>query len=109
MYTMLIVWIIGVTSHAVQGDGFLKQQRYDVRVSVILDLKSDAYEILKTKCNGCHRTKNPAKVFTVDNMDRFSAEIYKQVFVKKRMPKGRENQLTLEEYERLKKWLSQNK
>lgn len=109
MYVILIVWIIRFTSHPVQGDGLLRQQRYDLSVNAVTDLKSDAYEILKTKCNGCHRTRNPAKVFTADNMDRFSAEIYKQVFVKKRMPKGRENQLTLEEYERLKKWLSQNK
>ena len=100
MYAVIVFWVIGFLSTPVPSD-FLK-------VNTILDLKSDAYEILKSKCNGCHQVKNPARVFTLDNMDKFSAVIYKQVFVKKRMPKGKEIKLTDDEYERLRKWLMQH-
>nr|WKN39933.1 hypothetical protein K4G66_14665 [Tunicatimonas sp. TK19036] len=68
-------------------------------------LKQAALEVLQTKCNVCHKKKNPRRVFTLDNMSDLAPRIYKQVFVKQRMPKGKETQLTREEYNTLEKWL----
>lgn len=67
--------------------------------------KTKAFRILKTKCNVCHVKQNRKKVFTLDNMDFFAAKIHKQVFVKKRMPKGKEITLTNSDYTTLKNWL----
>ncbi|MDW7691952.1 hypothetical protein R9C00_15585 [Flammeovirgaceae bacterium SG7u.111] len=68
-------------------------------------LKQAAFEVLQAKCNICHIKKNPRKVFSKENMSDLAPKIYKQVFVKKRMPKGRKIQLTTEEYAALEKWL----
>lgn len=69
-------------------------------------LKQAAFDILKTKCNVCHRKKNPFKIFSLKNMDKHAPKIYKQVFVYQRMPKGNEIKLTPEEYQTLKNWLT---
>lgn len=69
-----------------------------------VDLKSDALKVLKSKCNVCHETKNPRKVFTSNNMSMLAPKIYKQVFIKERMPKGNEIRLTKKEYDTLKRW-----
>ena len=68
-------------------------------------LKEAAFQILDTKCNVCHRKKNPFMVFTPKNMEKRISKIHKQVFVYKRMPKGNEIKLSSEEYETLKNWL----
>ncbi len=70
-----------------------------------MDLKKKVFEILKTKCNVCHRKQNPFKVFSLKNMEKNAPKIYKQVFVYRRMPKGDQIQLTNEEYQTLNKWL----
>jgi len=70
-----------------------------------VDLKLEALKILQTKCNVCHRTKNPRKVFTLDNMHVLAPKIHKQVFIKRRMPKGREIRLSSREYDVLENWL----
>ena len=70
-----------------------------------LDPKLSAFKILETKCNACHRTKNPRKVFTLDNMNLLGPKIHKQVFVKRRMPKGKEIRMTQNEYDLLENWL----
>ena len=67
--------------------------------------KIKAFGILKTKCNVCHAKQNRRKVFTLDNMDAFAEKIHKQVFVKKRMPKGKKITLTESDYTTLKNWL----
>jgi len=67
--------------------------------------KLSAFKILETKCNACHRTKNPGKVFTLDNMNLLGPKIHKQVFVKQRMPKGKEIRMTQNEYDLLENWL----
>lgn len=76
-----------------------------VRQPVQSSLKQAAYRVLESKCNGCHREKNPRKVFTSDNMNEWSQKIYRQVFIKKRMPKTGGRPLTQQEYTRLKAWL----
>lgn len=70
-----------------------------------LKLKQAVFEILKTKCNVCHRKKNPFRVFSLKNMDKNAKRIYKQVFVFQRMPKGDKVKLTDEDLETLKHWL----
>ena len=69
------------------------------------DPKTDAYNVLKTKCNVCHVKSNPRKVFNLNNMEVLAPKIYRQVFVKKRMPKGTLFQLTTNEYKALENWL----
>jgi len=63
-------------------------------------------KVLQRKCNVCHRKQNPRRVFTLDNMERLAPKIYRQVIVKKRMPKGNAQKLTAQEYTMLKNWLS---
>lgn len=68
-------------------------------------LKQTALSVLVQKCNICHKIYNPGKVFTADNMETLAPKIYKQVFVKRRMPKGRDIKLTPEEEQLLREWL----
>lgn len=68
-------------------------------------LKSKALKILENKCNVCHRIQNPRRMFTYDNMDDLAPKIYKQVYVKKRMPKGNPSLLNKEEKDVLLNWL----
>ena len=67
-------------------------------------LKQAALEVLQSKCNICHKKRNPFKVFSLRNMEKHAPKIYKQVFIYERMPKG-EMRLTNEEYQTLKNWL----
>ena len=73
------------------------------------DLKEEAFQILDTKCNVCHRRQNPFKIFSLKNMDKNAQKINKQVFIKGRMPKGDEIKLTEEEYATLKAWIQSQK
>lgn len=68
-------------------------------------LKKEAFKILDTKCNVCHRKQNPFMVFNEKNISRRAKKIYQMVFVERRMLKGNEIQLTNEEFIKLKKWL----
>lgn len=70
------------------------------------ELKEAAFQVLKSKCNVCHVKQNPRRVFSLENMEEFAARIYKQVFVKKRMPRGRKIKLTQDEYETLQNWIN---
>ncbi len=67
-------------------------------------LKSKALIVLQNKCNDCHRKKNKSVIFTKDNMNSKSRKIYKQVFVKKKMPKE-DVTLTTSERKDLQLWL----
>ncbi|HDZ13513.1 hypothetical protein LCGC14_1127530 [marine sediment metagenome] len=68
-----------------------------------------AYKILSNKCNVCQEKHNRRRVFTDENMNPWANDIYKQVFIKKRMPKGKKIKLTNEEYQELLKWISPKK
>ena len=68
-------------------------------------LKKASFKILDTKCNICHRKKNPFMVFNEKNMTKRAKKIYRMVFVERKMPKGNEVRLTNEEYVTLEKWL----
>ena len=68
-------------------------------------IKIKAFEILNTKCNICHVKQNKKKIFTLKNMDIFAAKVEEQVFIKKRMPRGKKNKLTDKEYQQLSTWI----
>lgn len=68
--------------------------------------KNEALQILEDKCNVCHRKRNKRGVFTSSNMNHWSKDIYKQVFIKKRMPKGKKTKLTNSEYQKLLTWIT---
>ena len=69
------------------------------------DVKADAYDILKSKCNVCHNKQNPFMVFNENNMVRRAEKIYNAVFFTGRMPKGDEYTLSEQEISTLKNWL----
>lgn len=68
-------------------------------------VKEEAFNILRTKCNVCHVKKNKRKIFTRNNMSGFAPQINTQVFIKRRMPKGKDIKLTEKEYQLLSTWL----
>lgn len=68
-------------------------------------IKSKAFAVLDQKCNVCHTRQNPKRVFTPENMEGYAEKIHLQVFVKKRMPRGRQIVLTDEEKKNLMSWL----
>jgi len=70
------------------------------------DVKMVAFNVLKTKCNVCHATKKKQDIFTLENMDSLASDIHKQVFIKKKMPKGRKNNLSEQESNALQSWLN---
>lgn len=67
--------------------------------------KLTAFTILQNKCNVCHEQRNRNAVFTMNNMNEWSADINEQVFIKERMPKGNTIVLTYADKETLKKWI----
>lgn len=73
------------------------------------DTKAEAFQILDNKCNVCHLKRNKRRVFTTENMNSWANDIYKQVYVKKRMPKGKKIKLTSQEYQNLLTWISSTK
>jgi|TARA_E500000318_G_C3389504_1_gene145389 uncharacterized membrane protein len=75
----------------------------------IKESKPEAFQILNNKCNVCHRKRNKRRVFTTVNMNTWADDIYTQVFVKKRMPKGKKIKLTSKEYQDLLTWISSTK
>ena len=70
------------------------------------NIKSQGFIVLRDKCNVCHATKKRTEIFTLENMDSLAKEIHMQVFIKKKMPKGRKVKLTDEECQLLQNWLS---
>lgn len=67
--------------------------------------QDDALKVLTEKCNVCHRRQNPGKVFTPDNMNNLAPAIYKQVFIKKRMPRGNTIKLSEADRKALMDWI----
>lgn len=79
------------------------------RITVMDSAKVKAYRILDTKYNICHNWRNQIRVFTLENMNPWAGDIYKQVFIKKRMPKGKKIKLTNKEYHNLLRWITSTK
>ncbi len=80
-----------------------------VSIAVAESSKERAFQILENKCNVCHERRNKRRVFTMGNMDSWAEDVYRQVFVKKRMPKGKNIKLTSNEYQNLLTWISSSK
>lgn len=78
----------------------------DTQISPQEDLRTSAFKVLVAKCNTCHLTKKRQDIFTLRNMDSLAFAINKQVFIKKRMPKGKKVKLTEAESKSLHLWLS---
>lgn len=68
-------------------------------------IKTNAFTVLKNRCNTCHATKRKLYIFTWDNMDSLRNEINNQVFITNKMPKGKKNQLTEDEELQLESWI----
>ncbi|MHA7842462.1 MAG: hypothetical protein ACX93I_04025 [Winogradskyella sp.] len=83
-----------------------EQAKLYVSNHIIRNPRDKAFLILDNKCNVCHSKRNKRRVFTIENMDDFAPDIYEQVFVKKRMPKGRQIKLMPEEYQDILTWIS---
>ncbi len=78
-----------------------------VEITIQEDLKERAFSALRDKCNVCHAAKKKTDIFTLINMDSFAPDIHKQVFVKRKMPKGRKIKLTDDERNQLQVWLDE--
>ena len=106
---LLFLGLLIVFANLFSAFEILKQPVTTVNLTIASDpepgLKGVAFEVLKAKCNVCHKKQNPFKVFSLKNMDKHAPKIYKQVFVYKRMPKGNQTKLTDKEYQALKNWL----
>ena len=68
--------------------------------------KDKAFSVLETKCNICHKTRNKRRLFTKLNMDNWAEDVYMQVFIIKRMPKGKKIKLTNEDYQQILTWIT---
>lgn len=69
-------------------------------------LKQKAFVVLRDKCNVCHVSKKRLALFTLANMDSLQLEINNQVFIKRKMPKGKRNRLSQKEELDLTNWLN---
>lgn len=74
--------------------------------SETIDPVTKAFKVISNKCNVCHEKRNRRRVFTMANMNDWSNDVYEQVFIKKRMPKGKKIKLTSDEYQDLLTWIS---
>ncbi|WP_306013422.1 MULTISPECIES: hypothetical protein [unclassified Allomuricauda] len=90
-------------------EGYGKQNELPVSTAPNMFTKENALQILDNKCNVCHRKRNKRRVFTSENMDTWANDIYKQVFIRKRMPKGNKIKLTAKEYQELLTWITSTK
>jgi uncharacterized membrane protein len=95
----IIILLLVLTLNTVLGRVPYNQAVYDSPV------RDNALKVLVEKCNVCHRRQNPRKVFTETNMDELAPAVYRQVFVKKRMPRGNTIKLTEAEQQALLDWL----
>lgn len=72
-------------------------------------VKESAFQILSNKCNECHVKRNRKRLFTKNNMDNWADDVYNQVFIKRRMPKGNKIKLSAQDYQNLLTWISSTK
>ncbi len=97
----------GFTTSQVSNVGYASMSSTEINVADSTRIKS--FQILENKCNVCHAKRNRRRLFTLENMNSWADDVYKQVFVKKRMPKGKKIKLTSEEYQNLLNWITSTK
>lgn len=72
-------------------------------------IEVNAFSVLKSKCNVCHKKWNRRRIFTRDNMNGWANVVHQQVFIKKRMPRGKKIKLTDKDYQQLLAWINSTK
>ncbi|MEO1655831.1 MAG: hypothetical protein AAFU64_19980 [Bacteroidota bacterium] len=70
------------------------------------DQKKEVFSILDAECQVDHRKEKPFMVFSKKKRERRAPKMHKQVFVKRRMPKGNQIRLTEQEYATFSEWLN---
>ena len=103
--TLVIITVDSYNSNEATNESIEQHSSIDLDKSC----KDKAYKILESKCNICHRKRNRRRVFTKENMDTWANDIYKQVFIKKRMPSGKKVKLSPDEYQDLLTWITNTK
>lgn len=98
-----VIWIVLVITNFISQPSINEQQVLDLQTNTT---KQSAYLVLHTKCNFCHSVKKNRTIFSLQNMDGLAKAIEYQVFIKKKMPKGRKNNLSSLEEEKLLKWIT---
>ncbi|MGK7397445.1 MAG: hypothetical protein ACNS62_22905 [Candidatus Cyclobacteriaceae bacterium M3_2C_046] len=71
--------------------------------------KKAALKVIETHCNNCHQKHNASLVIDDRSINMHIPKIYQMVFDLPNQHKGREIQLSREEYAEIKKWLSTQK
>lgn len=108
MITLLKWLLVFMLSITIKSKDYKQDRAYtNYLVKTKLDSTSNnAFSILENKCNICHTKRNRKRIFTAENMNAFKDAIYKQVFIKRRMPKGNKIKLNSTEYQQLLTWIS---
>ncbi|WP_461443062.1 hypothetical protein [Maribacter sp.] len=113
--TTIVKFIFGITLICLGEETSKKDlvQNY-IPVKSVYGISADstrsvAFKILTNKCNVCHVRRNRKRIFTQENMSPWADDVYKQVFLKKRMPKGNKIKLTNQEYQELLTWITSTK
>ncbi|AXT60076.1 hypothetical protein D1816_06820 [Aquimarina sp. AD10] len=115
MMTVLLKFIVALSLYtnleftAVQVNNIEYVPLSFVKRNVADSITTKSFQILDNKCNVCHAKRNRRRLFTLENMNSWADDVYKQVFVKKRMPKGKKIKLTSEEYQNLLNWITSTK
>ena len=105
MQSLLIVLAVGLYSLVLNLPESRSTSHLPAYVPTQDSIKIKAFQVLTAKCNSCHLDKKPTYVFTLDNMNTYANTINKQVFIKEKMPKGKDFPLTPEDRFRLQNWL----
>jgi uncharacterized membrane protein len=100
--TLSLIPATNISSEKVEESAF----QTSLRFSRLDSTKIKARLVLVNKCNACHIKRNRRRVFNPENMNPWAEDIYKQVFIKKRMPKGKKIKLTNQEYQQLLTWIT---
>lgn len=104
MKFIIIILLIGICSLTIASDAIPKFNT-TVKLKTQTSVKQKAFVVLRNKCNVCHASKKRLAIFTLTNMDSLQTVINEQVFVKRKMPKGKKNQLSAQETLDLANWL----
>ena len=104
-----IIFFLTISASSTDTSTSIDQYNNLVEMKAFKNPKEQAFQILENKCNVCHKQRNKRRVFTPENMNTWANDIYTQVYIKKRMPKGKKIKLTSDEYQDLLTWISSPK
>ncbi|MFX0557753.1 hypothetical protein ACOCEA_13220 [Maribacter sp. CXY002] len=104
-----IIFFLTISTSSTNNNTSIDEINNLGEVQALKNPKEQAFQILENKCNVCHKQRNKRRVFTPENMNTWVNDIYRQVYIKKRMPKGKKIKLTSNEYQDLLTWISSPK